>query len=214
VDANVGFTKVNSLISESLQYQVTLLQDGTGHAVVELNYAHQGTGPNIPCTQNLIYDETITYGKLSQTCYYDYLRLIVPLGSQLLQASAHPVPGKYFLSGLAADGNAVPLQDSLSDWTVFGQFFVVEYGKQLLTRLEYDLPVIVSDGSRQKRYSLLLQKQPGTDEMPVKVELTLPAKASLVSTNLIPASRSGDTLEFDLHLDVDQQLEVVYTLTP
>ena len=211
VDANVGFNKVNPLISESVNYQIRLLPDGTGRAFVELNYAHQGTMTDILCSQIIPYDKNVTYDKMMQACYYDYLHLIVPRGSQLLQATAHPVPGNYLISGLDADGKAVPLQDSLNNWTLFGQFFVVEYGKQLLTRFEYDLPVVVTDVVRQKRYTLLLQKQPGTDAMRVVVKLTLPAQARLVSSSLIPATRSGDTLEFDLRLDVDQQLEVIYT---
>ncbi len=214
VDANVGFNKVNSIIKESVNYQIKLLPDGTGHAVVELNYEPQGASTNIPCSQKVIYDENITYEKMMQECYYDYLRLIVPRGSRLVQATAHPSPGKYFLSGVSADGEAVTLQDGINDQTVFAQFFVVEYGKQLLTRLEYDLPVIVRDAARQKRYILLLQKQPGTDAMQVNVKLIIPTGARLVSTNLKPDISSGDTLEFDLRLNIDQQLEVAYELAP
>jgi hypothetical protein len=210
VDANLGFNKVNPIISESTNYQVRLLPDGTGHAVVELKYVHQGTGTNVSCTQAVIYDENITYDKMVQQCYYDYMRLIVPRGSKLIEALAIPTPGKYLLSGLDADGKAVTLQDGLNDWTVFGQFFVVDYGKQLLTRLEYDLPVVIKDAGRQKRYMLLLQKQPGTEGMQVIVKITLPVGARLISTNLKPDNKSGNTLEFNLHLNVDQQLEVAY----
>ena len=214
VDANLGFNKVNSIIKESAMYQVRLSPDGTGHAVVELTYEHQGTGTNVHCTQKVVYDVNITYEKMMQECYYDYLRLIVPRGSNLTQASAHPAPGEYFLNGLTADGKATTLHEGLRDWTVFGQFFVVDYAKQLLTRLEYDLPVVVRDAARQKRYTLLLQKQPGTDAMQVNIKLTLPAGARLVSTNLKPINSSGDTFEFVVHLDMDRQIEVVYALAP
>ena len=214
VDANVGFSKANPLVSESLNYQVTLLPDGTGRAVVGLNYAHQGTRTDIVCTQIIPYDENVTYDKLIHTCYYDYLRLVVPRGSQLRQATAHPVLGKYLLSGVVTDGKTETLQDDPPGWTMFGQFFVVEYGKQLLTRFEYDLPVVVTDAAGQKRYVLLLQKQSGTDAMPVKVKLTLPARARLVSASPSPTVQSGAVLEFDLRLDVDRQIEVVYALAP
>ena len=214
VDANVGFSKTNLLVSESLNYQVTLLPDGTGRAVVGLNYAHQGTGTDVACTQIIPYDENVTYDKLIHTCYYDYLRLVVPRGSQLREATAHPVPGKYLLSGVVTDGKAETLNGDPSGWTMFGQFFVVEYGKQLQTRFEYDLPVVVTDAAGQKRYTLLLQKQSGTDAMPVKVMLTLPAGARLVSASPSPTVQSGAVLEFDLRLDVDQQIEVVYALAP
>ncbi len=214
VDANVGFSKTNILVSESLNYQVTLLPDGTGRAVVGLNYAHQGTRTDVVCTQIVLYDKNVTYDKLTSTCYYDYLRLVVPRGSQLTGATAHPVPGKYLLSGVVTDGKTETLQDDPSGWTMFGQFFVVEYGKQLLTRFEYDLPVVVTDVAGQKRYALLLQKQSGTDAMPVKVKLTLPARARLVSVSPSPTVQSGAVLEFDLQLDVDRQIEVVYALAP
>jgi hypothetical protein len=214
VDTNVGFNKVNVLVRENLNYQITLLPDGTGRAVVELDYAHQGTRTDIHCTQVIPYDQNITYDKLIHTCYYDYLRLIVPHGSQLEEATAHVVPGNYMLSGVAADGKAETLQDDLRDWTTFGQFFVVEYGQPLLTRFEYNLPDVVTDVAGQKRYTLLLQKQPGTDAIPVKVELTLPAQARLVSSIPNPTVQSGTTLEFDLRLDVDRQIEVIYALAP
>jgi hypothetical protein len=214
VDANVGFNKTNVLVSENLNYQVTLLPDGTGRAVVGLNYAHQGTRTDVVCTQIIPYDENITYDKLINTCYYDFLRLVVPRGSQLREATAHPVPGKYLLSGVVNDGKAETLRDDPSGWTMFGQFFVVEYGKQLLTRFEYDLPVVVTDAAGQKRYALLLQKQSGTDAMPVKVKLILPARARLISASPSPTVQSGTVLEFDLQLDVDRQIEVIYALAP
>ncbi len=214
VDSNVGFSKTNGFVSESMNYQITLLPDGTGRAVVGLDYAHQGTRAGIVCMQLIPYDKDITYDKLTHTCYYDYLRLVVPRGSQLRKASAHPVPGKYLLSGVDADGKAETLRAGPAGWTIFGQFFVVEYGKQLQTRFEYDLPTVVTDAAGQKRYTLLLQKQSGTDALLVKVKLTLPAGARLVSANPRPTVQSGTTLEFDLQLDVDQQIEVVYALVP
>ncbi len=212
VDANVGFNKVNSLIKESINYQITLLPNGTGHALVGLNYVNQNTEINIPCSQIIAYDKNVTYERMMQACYYDYLRLIVPRGSQLQYSTPLPTPGNYLISGKAADGKAETLKEGLDDWTIFGQFFVVEYGEKLQTRLEYNLPLVVTDVARQKRYSLLLQKQPGTDAMQVTVKLTLPNQARLVSTNMKPIAQDGETIEFDIHLDVDQQLEIVYAL--
>ncbi|MDP1545344.1 MAG: DUF4012 domain-containing protein [Anaerolineales bacterium] len=214
VDANLGFNKTNIFVNESLNYQVTLLPDGTGRSVVELNYAHQGTRTNVDCTQLVSFDKNVTYDKLAHTCYYDYLRLVVPRGSQLREATIHPVPGAYLLDGVSRDGKAETLDDNPTGWTMFGQFFLVEYGKQLLTRFEYDLPVVVTDAAGQKRYVLLLQKQSGTDAMPVKVKLILPARTQLVSASPTPTLQSGTILEFDLQLDVDRQIEVVYVLAP
>jgi hypothetical protein len=213
VDANVGYAKVNPLIAESVDYQVLLQPNGQGRAVVTLNYAHQGTESGVACSQVVREYGTAGYDKMMQRCYYNYLRLVVPRGSRLQQATAHPTPGKYLLRGKPADGKAESVSDETGR-TIFGQFFVVEYGKQLETRFEYDLPVVVTDVSGHKRYSLLLQKQSGTDAMPVKVRLTLPDRARLVSASPRPVVQAGTILEFDLKLDTDRQIEVIYALAP
>jgi hypothetical protein len=214
VDANVGFNKSNVLVGESLNYQVTLLPDGTGNAIAGVNYVHQGMRTDVFCTQFVSYNANVTYDSMTHRCYFDYLRLVVPRGSQLRGSTAHQVPGKYLLSGVVTDGKTETLNDDTSGWTMFGQFFVVEYGKQLRTRFEYDLPVVVTDAAGQKRYALLLQKQSGTDAMPVKVKLILPARARLISASPSPTVQSGAILEFDLRLDVDRQIEVIYALAP
>jgi len=213
VDANIGFNKANVLVSQNADYQVALRADGTGRVTVILSYAHQGMKGDVVCMQIIPYDANVTYDKLTHTCYYDYLRLVVPRGSQLQQATAHPTPGEYLLSGKPSDGKAEAMSDETGR-TIFGQFFVVEYGKQLETRFEYDLPVVVTDVSGHKRYSLLLQKQSGTDAMPVKVRLTLPDRARLVSASPRPVVQAGTILEFDLKLDTDRQIEVIYALAP
>jgi hypothetical protein len=169
---------------------------------------------DIACTQFIPYDKNITYDKLIHTCYYDYLRLIVPRGSQLVEASKLPVPGKYLLSGVNTDGKAETFNDDPSDRTIFSQFFVVEYGRQLQTRFEYNLPAVLTDIDGQKKYTLTIQKQAGVSAMPIKVTLTLPDRARLLSTKPSPTAQSGTSLEFNLRLDVDQQIEIVYAPAP
>jgi hypothetical protein len=214
VDANVGFNKVNPLINETISYQVKLNPNGTGRAIAMLDYVHIGTGPEIPCSQIISYHSNVAYSNMMEACYYDYLRLIVPPGSRLLQATTHKVPGSYLVTGRESDENTKTLMDTPSNWTTFGQFFVVEYGKQLQTRLEYDLPIVVSDVSRKKRYTLLVQKQSGTDAMRVSVKITLPTQSRLVSSNILPVFQSGDILEFIIDLSADQQLEIIYSPAP
>ncbi len=212
VDSNVGFSKANALIEQKADYQVTLGPDGTGRAVATLDYTHRGTEPAIVCRPTNVYaDVGMTYYQMEQRCYDDYLRLIVPHGSRLRSATPHPVPGQYLLSGKPASGMAEVLPDE-SGHTVFGQFFVVEYGRQLETRLEYDLPVVVREDGGSQRYSLALQKQPGVEALPIKVTLTLPPGAQLTSVEPNPDHQSQTTLEFTLVLDTDRKIEVVYSL--
>jgi hypothetical protein len=214
VDSNIGYSKGNPLLDQRASYKVKLDTAGNGHATLVLDYTHRGTKSNIVCSGVPIpYVETLTYEDMMHRCYYDYIRLIVPPGSELQGSIAHPVPGKYLLSRKPADGVAETLPGE-NGRTVFGQFFVVDYGKRLQAQFEYDLPTLVRDNGAFKQYSLLLQKQSGTDAMPVKVTLYLPPKAQLILAKPQPVSLPGDPLEFNLVLDTDRKVQVVYALAP
>ncbi len=211
VDSNVGFGKVAPLIAESVDYWVTLQPDGTGLGTVTLDYQHRGKQQGVVCSPYLAYDTNMTYEKMVHRCYTDYVRLMVPLGSHLKGADAHPAPGKYFPNGKDAHGIAETLADEAAH-SGFGQVFVLEYGQHLQTRFQYALPKVVTSSGDANRYSLYLQKQPGTDALPVRTTVTLPAQARIVSVNPAPDAVSGTTLEFELTLNVDAAVEVTYVL--
>jgi hypothetical protein len=154
----------------------------------------------------------VTYESLTEGCYWNYLRIYVPEGSHLESASRHPTPAEYLLRGTAATGEAEVLPAELSK-TVFAQFFVVEPGQTLTARFEYDLPRVVqlSEGSEgQWRYTLLIQKQPGTGSTPVSLTIALPPGAELLAATPPPRIVDGEALTFDLGLDTDVVVEVVY----
>jgi hypothetical protein len=211
VDANVGYGKVNPLIDQRVDYRVALQPDGMGRATVTVDYKHLGTQSGVMCQAMIVYDAAVTYDKLMQRCYYDYLRLMVPQGSRLVSSTERTVPGAYLISGQSADGKAKAQPDEAGR-SVLGQFFVVEYGQSLQTRIEYNLPKVVADGSGWRRYMLTLQKQSGTGDLPFKMTLTLPAGARLVEAMPRPTAQAGTALEFSLKLDMDQQIVVNYAI--
>lgn len=213
VDSNVGFAKVNPLIRESAAYHVRVAPDGTARASVIVDYSHQGKKSGIVCSPIVPYVESLTYAEMMHRCYYDYLRLIVPQGSRLRGVIPQTVPGKYLLSKKQVDSGAETLSEETAR-TIFGQFFIVEYGQHLQAGLEYDLPTVIRNNAGNKEYSLLLQKQSGTDALPVKVTLTLPPRARLVSAAPRPLTLEGDRLEFVMTLDTDREIKVVYALSP
>jgi len=212
VDANVGFSKTNALLQKNLSYQVTLAPDGSGQAALTQTYQHTGSS-GVPCVQTFNYDWKVTYQQMMNRCYFDYLRVLVPPHSQLLQATALPTPAEYLLSAQPQSGQVVTLENEIPGKTVFGQFFTVESGKSIQTQLLYRLPQVAAPENGRWRYTLLLQKQPGAASFPAKIQVLLPEKARLVSS--IPASTdSGNMVEFNLNLEVDQVVQVWYVLTP
>ena len=209
VDSNLGFGKVNPLIDEQLDYRVVLHSDGTAAAELALTYVHRGTREGVRCRHFSPYVGDLAYEDMMHRCYYDYLRVYVPSGSVLRAATSHPTPSEYLLRGEPDDGQAVTLGPD-ADKTVFGQFFVVEYGEMLATRLAYDLPRVATPCEAGQRYTLLIQKQPGTDGVPVSLRVVLPPGARLVVATPTPRVTEGEELVVDLVLDTDVLVEVVY----
>jgi len=209
VDANVGFGKVDPLIERSWNYHVMLNADGTASAIVELTYAHRGELQDVLCDPRVSYQGHLTYVEMMERCYYDYLRLYVPDGSQLRSATSRPTPGHYLVRGAADDGQAETLVSEAGK-TVFGQLFVLEIGDTLTQRWEYDLPVVVQRLDNQWRYSLLWQKQPGTANIPITVTVTLPQDAQWVSVTPLPVMSTDTQLTFNGFLSTDFKIEVIY----
>ena len=209
VDSNLGFGKVDPLIGKYLNYRVVLHADGTAAAELSLHHAHLGTREGVRCRHSLPYVGDLTYEDMMHRCYYDYLRVYVPPGSVLRAATSHPTPSEYLLRGEPDDGQAVTLGRD-ADKTVFGQFFVVEYGEMLTTRFAYDLPRVAKPGEDGRRYTLLIQKQPGTDGVPVSLRVVLPPSAQLIVAKPTPRVMEGKELAVDLVLDTDVLVEVVY----
>jgi hypothetical protein len=209
VDTNLGFGKVNSLIDEKMDYSVTLHADGTASADLSLMYTHRGQRENVHCQHLTPYTDDTTYAALMHRCYYDYLRMYVPAGSGLRAATPHPTPGEYLVRGKPTGGQAATLDDEAGK-TVFAQFLVVEYGQALTTRFEYDLPQVIQARDGHHSYTLLIQKQGGTDAAPISVTVALPPNANLLTAAPSPKTIEANTLTFDLQLATDILLEITY----
>jgi hypothetical protein len=211
VDANLGFNKVNPRVERTLDYEIALHADGDATAALTVNYRHTGPGNDHLCRQHDVYaeGEQMTYESLIKGCYWNYLRIYVPEGSHLHTASRHPTPAEYLLRGIAAAGEAEVLSNELGR-AVFAQFFVVEHGQTLTTHLEYDLPRVARLIEGQWRYTLLIQKQPGTDSTPLALEVILPPGTQLLAATPPPRVVEGQRATFALKLDTDVTIAVTY----
>jgi hypothetical protein len=214
VDANLGFNKVNPHIERRLEYRVALDTQGSAQAGLSLGYRHTRPADGERCNHRATYNrgEIVTYESLMEGCYWNYLRIYVPEGSHVRAASRHPTPAEYLLRGVAAAGEAEILPSELGK-DVLAQFFVVERGGALTTRFEYDLPRVAQlseNNEGQWRYTLLIQKQPGTGSTPVSLTIALPPGAELLAATPPPHIVDGEALTFDLGLDADVVVEVLY----
>ena len=157
----------------------------------------------------------VNYDDLINRCYWDFLRVYAPGGSQLVAATAHPVAADWLVTGQSQSGVA-EASATENGKNVFSSFFVLPHGEETETRFVYLLPESVLervDGGW--RYRLQVQKQAGTLDIPLRVSLALPPGSEVQSVELSGnvSSLEPDALVFDIILDKDQFFEVYFQLS-
>jgi hypothetical protein len=206
-DANLGYNKANASIGQSVRYTVDLANTADVQATLRVDYQH-ASQPGEPCRQEQPYGPGITYQSMMGACYYDYLRVYVPRGAQLHDASHQSIPASYFLSGLAVDSQAQVLEPEVGK-SVFASFFVVEPGKNWQTFFDYGLPAgVVRRVGSDWQYSLWLQKQSGKPVIPTVVTLNLPSGAKVIYSSPRPTSMLASQLQFEFPMTQDTYIEV------
>ena len=208
VDSNLGFNKVNAIAKTSLQYRIDLSLTRRSSAVLTVTHRNPSAGTT-PCDPRPRYSED--YEGIINRCYWNYLRIYAPLGSELLQAAPHAIPGEFVLGGRDEPARVAewPAEAGKSLW---GTFLLVPRGQTVETSFQYTLPVTITRKTDEGwRYHLLLQKQAGTVGNKVRVTLQLPAGGKLLRAVPSPDRILADgRLEFDFALLTDQELEVAF----
>ncbi len=153
VDSNVGFNKVNPNVEQTIDYRAAVGEDGTATVQLTLTYRHRVQRPMPACVHESRYGDR--YADLLERCYWDWLRLYLPPGSELLQLGGADEPVEVYQEG---------------EHTVIATSFLLETGQARQIQVIYRprLPA-VSD-----RYVVLIQKQPGTEALPLRVSIIPP----------------------------------------
>ncbi len=149
VDANVGFNKTNAAVTEAIAYRVAPANDGL-EATLTLTYTHTS-----PASAELICDRAAPYGDsydaLINRCYWDFVHVYAPGGSELLAADGLNQPGS---------------EQGEHGTTVFTGSFSLRPGDQHVVTLRYRLPEDIPSSP----YRLFVRKQAGTLAPPLTVE--------------------------------------------
>lgn len=213
VDSNMGYNKASALMNTQLDYDVTLNSDGTAAAVLSVKQAHTGRRNNPPACEQGVGGYGLTgfdYEEMVHLCYWSYLRVYTPAGSQLVAASSHPAPAQAFSHNRPWNGQAATSQDS-SGLTMMENFALIPYGESADLLFQYQLPVTIrtteADGSH--RYLLQIMKQAGTRPQPLTVTVHLPAGQALITADPLP-QQEENRLIFNLTLNQDITLFVHY----
>jgi hypothetical protein len=206
VDSNVGYNKVNPRILEEIVYQADLAA-AQPVVTVTLHYTHTGQPVDLPCRPQ-VYAAPL-YEDMTKGCYWDYLRLYVPQDSHLQGGSIPLIPAEEVWSG-EATGTLPAVEAPESGRQVFSAALVMPPGETRALSFNYGLPSVLRYEDGQWHYRLLVQKQPGTRGHRVTVILKLPPQAEATACRPSPCP-AVVPLVFQLTLDRDQEVEVVYS---
>lgn len=215
VDSNFGYNKMTLYSKQSIRYAVDLRE--TPQSRLTLHYVNN-VESNLDCTQYTRIAPEIeaegrepNYYDRAVNCYWNYIRVLTPPASQIQDYLAWATPPEWFpLSRAANPAQIDALQ--VGPYNGFGTMLVVPIQDEREVWFKYSLPphMIQRDGTRN-RYTLYLQKQPGAPPADLTIEITLPANASLLSSDPDDFQVMKDNqLVLERSFETDIAIEIVY----
>lgn len=154
IDTNMGYNKANAVIERSVAYTVTWPAELSvpATATVTIDYRHPLTSINAPCDQTPRYGND--YQDLVERCFFNYVRLYVPVGSKLVD-----------VTGVQTD--SIRSSRGEAGTQVFAGYFVLAPGETLRLRFRYQLPSYLTSDT----YRLLVQRQAGSGPLPLQLTI-------------------------------------------
>ncbi|MGQ9710885.1 MAG: DUF4012 domain-containing protein [Anaerolineae bacterium] len=205
VDANVGYNKASAKVQQAITYEVDLGRNPP-RATLTLVYTHTvPTGS--PCVPESRYDPV--YEQMMARCYWDYLRVYIPQGSRLLDATRIPVPKEALWSGEAESGEVTVLPADEGPFTTLEVLLLLPPGAVQTRSFTWALPEsVVRRQGDEAVYALRVQKQPGTVDRPLTVRIRLDDGDTLLSADPPPSASEGTSVVFQARLDRDREFTV------
>jgi len=206
VDSNVGFNKADARIQRKATYHVRLSPDGGATAQLLIEYQNRSVSDPTECVQQFVpggYESNWI-----DACYWTYLRVYVPAGSQLLDAAPAEWPARslWRRANPTAPSPAIHVGRDPAGKEILGLLIAVPPGEKRTVRFEYALPPLTWTPSRG--YRLYFQKQSGTIEMPVQVLVDPPADATIIDAGRSEAAGGHVTAHFMLGTDAQFQIRL------
>ncbi len=164
VDMNMGYNKVDAVLQRSIDYTVTW-PDGPEQpalATAIVTYKHPVQVPNHVCDPSPHYGTN--YDDMIQRCYFDYVRLYVPAGSQLVE-----------IKGVEQD--SVTSQMGEENTQVLAGHFQMPPGTQHSVTFVYKLPLRVKPAG----YKLVVRRQSGSASLPITINVAKHHATELVT---------------------------------
>jgi hypothetical protein len=207
VDSNLGFNKTNAVVDTRLSYDVDLTDLASPFST--LTVTHHNASATAECVQ---WGAQRVEGQEDypiDACYWNYMRVYVPFGAELLAATPQRIPNGWILTKRGVPARVDVLEEELQGLQAFGTLKVVPGGESLTTTLQFRLPgqVLLREGDRI-RYRLQIRKQPGTIANPIVIRIHV-SNRSMIESVSPQAVIEGDhiLIETDLRTDLDLNVD-------
>ena len=163
VDTNMGYNKANAAIERVLDYQVSWPDgaDQPARATLTLTYTHPIDADDPGCDLTPRYGNS--YADLIARCYFDYVRVYVPSGSELLDVTG-------------VEPSSVSTQRGERRTQLFTGYFVLPPRQTNVVTFTYTLPPALTP----ENYHLTVQRQSGTAPLPITVTVAGAVQSALV----------------------------------
>ncbi len=213
VDSNMSYSKSHASIQQSITYTADLQNLVTPKAQLDIHYAHTSTNP-MECWHykpgRSWTDYERSYIGQMNRCYWDYLRVLLAPGSIAQKTTRHPTPAEWLITS-EADTGMTTVSRGENGTTMLSTFFVVPSGGKRSISYGYGLPnQVLTQNAQGWRYHLRVQKQAGRENVPLVVQVLLPDGAAVVATSHPPSRQEQHLLVFELPLETDRELDVVF----
>lgn len=195
-DSNVGFNKINPKIDQKISYKLTSDANNQLQAELTITYhnnggVREGTQAGV-CEKKAKYDSS--YDSMINGCYWDYVRIYAPEGSQLVSASGFPPDSKLEM-----------LQENHK--TAWGNQLVMLPGADATLKFVYTLPGTVWTAGSP--YQLTVQKEAGSQNIPLTVQInSATGKFGSVQVGPSPQQQTNTALTWEIPLKTDFKVTV------
>jgi hypothetical protein len=195
------------VVDTSLTYDVDLTELASPISTLTVTH-HNKASENVECIQ---WGGQRPAGQEEypiDACYWDYMRVYVPFGTELLDAIPQRIPNKWMILERGIPARMDVLEEEINGLQAFGTLKVVPGGKSITTTIEFRLPeqVLVREGERIS-YRLKIKKQPGTVANPVILRIHFSNELTLESVSP-DAIIEGDHIFLETDLRTDLVLSV------
>lgn len=213
VDANIGFNKTDFLVTRKLTYDADLTDPDHLIGNLTVNYINNSSS-SVECRhwggRRLEGEDAYPIN----ACYWNYMRIYVPVGTTILDANPQTIPNEWMILGRGQPGTIDVLEEAWDGLQAFGTLMVVPGESTLSLAFSYGLPqqVLQEDkGDGQYVYKLTIEKQPGTSSIPITIRIHLPRNATINSSPKDSIIQENHIM-IQTNLRVDRNILVNFTI--